>query len=166
VNQTLAYYPDSDTTSVDKINVREGRYTLQGVLRLITQVDSNGVPTNPAVKRLIDVFQQKPTPDLPLPFDVTEIYAKGGVVPQCAMKVTRDGDNPVFKHYSPPQPCHCAFQVLATGQTNIPGCVPCGGGSALDAGTVDAGTLDAGASSAGTCLPNQVCSHGYCEAAP
>ena len=147
-NQNLAYWPDSSQTSTDKINIREGRYTLQGTLRLIAAVDANGVPSNLGAKHLIDWFQQNAVdPSLQLPFDVTEIYALRGVVPQCAMKVTRagDGDVPVFKHYKPPQPCHCNFQVWATGKTSIPGCVPCTG--------VDAGTCQAG----------QICSQGYCE---
>jgi len=77
------------------------------------------------------------------------------------MKVTNDDDRAVFKHFKPAQPCHCAFQVLATGKTSIPGCVPCTGGSveAVDGGVVDGGAT----SSAGTCAANQICSHGYCE---
>ena len=162
VGQKLAYWPDSDKTNTDKINIREGRYTLQGTLRLVTKVDGSGVPTNPTVKHIIDWFQQNPIdPSLQLPFDVTEIYAKGGVVPRCAMKVTNDGDSAVFKHFKPAQPCHCAFQVLATGKANIPGCVPCSGGSA---GAVDGGVADGGGvATTGTCAANQICSHGYCE---
>jgi len=146
-NQKLAYWPDFSNTTTDKINIREGRYTLQGALRLFAAVDTNGVVTKPGAQHLIDWFQQNPVSDpaLQLPFDVTEIYALRGVVPQCAMKVTRDGDTQLFKHYYPPQPCHCSFQALATGATNIAGCVPCAG--------VDAGTCQAG----------QICSHGYCE---
>ena len=136
VNQNLAYWPDSDMTSTDKINIREGRYTLQGTLRLVAPVDSNGVPPPDIVKHVVDWFQGNPVQDpaLQLPFDINEIYA---------MKVTRDGDMPVFSHYSPPQPCHCSFEVLATGKTNIAGCVACTDSS--------------------TCQANQACSHGYCE---
>jgi ABC-type phosphate transport system substrate-binding protein len=161
VGQKLAYWPDSDKTSTDKLNIREGRYTLQGTLRLVTNV-TGGVPTNPTVKNIIDWFQQNPVdPSLQLPFDITEIYAKGGVVPRCAMKVTNDEDKAVFKHFKPAQPCHCAFQLLATGKPSIAGCVQCTGGSA---GAVDGGVADGGVtSSAGTCAANQICSHGYCE---
>lgn len=141
VKQELAYWPDSDMTSVDKSNLRAGRYTLQAPLRLVAAVDVNGVPTNPGAKNLIDWFQGNPG-SAPLPFDVIEIYAQRGVVPQCAMKVIQQGDTPYFGHYSHPQPCHCSFEFLATGKTN---CVPCA--------DVDAGT----------CPPNTMCSHGYCE---
>jgi ABC-type phosphate transport system substrate-binding protein len=150
VNQVKAYLPDTDITSVDKINIREGRYTIQNTLKLVTAVDSNGVPSIPLVKKLIDWFQDNPGQEK-LPFDVNEIYASRGVVPLCAMRVTKTSDYPVFKRYKHPTPCHCDFEKLATGKT---GCVPCG-----DAG-VDSG-VDGGAT--GTCPTGSMCSHGFCE---
>jgi hypothetical protein len=144
VNQTLAYLPDSTLASADKINIREGRYTLQGSLKLVTQVDANGVPTNPLVKRVIDWMQDNPVvdPSLALPFDVNTIYAQRGVVPLCAMKVSKASDQLGFKHYRHPRPCHCSFEMLATGKAGA-ACVPCADSS--------------------TCGAGQVCSHGYCE---
>jgi hypothetical protein len=144
LNQKLAYWPDSDLTSTDKLNIREGRYTLQGTLRLIANVDATGKATDAGARHMVDWFQGNPveSPDLQLPFDTNEIYAQRGVVPQCAMKVIRDGDLPVFKHYMPARPCHCSFQVLATGKS-IPGCVPC--------------------TDASVCQAGQQCSYGYCE---
>ncbi len=142
--QLRAYWPDSDMTSTDKINIREGRYMLQGALRLVAAVDASGVPSKAGARRIIDWFQGNPVDALlQLPFDVNEVYAKRGVVPQCAMRVTKSSDMPVFKHYKHPQPCHCSFEMLATGKTSIAGCVPCAGASA--------------------CSTGQVCSHGYCE---
>jgi hypothetical protein len=145
LNQKLAYWPDSDVTNADKLNIREGRYMLQGTLRLVAAVDASGKATNAGARHMIDWFQGNvpESADLQLPFDVNAIYAQRGVVPQCAMKVTRDGDLPVFKHYTPARPCHCAFQSLATGSASIEGCVPCKDASACQAG--------------------QQCSYGYCE---
>ena len=145
VNQIRAYLPDTDLTSTDKINIREGRYTIQGALRLVAQVDANGVPVNPNAKKIIDWMQNNPVtdPTLQLPFDINELYATTGVVPQCAMRVTKDSDVPVFRRYRDPMPCHCSFQMLATGKTSIPGCTACTDSS--------------------TCAANQICSHGYCE---
>jgi ABC-type phosphate transport system substrate-binding protein len=153
VNQLKAYLPDTDIASVDKINIREGRYTLQNTLKLITAVDVNGVPTNPVVRKLIDWFQDNPGQDK-LPFDVNDIYASRGVVPLCAMRVTKATDYPVFKRYKHPSPCHCAFQKKATGKSTIPGCVPCS-----DAG-VDGGV---GGGAGGICPTGSICSHGFCE---
>jgi ABC-type phosphate transport system substrate-binding protein len=138
VNQLKAYLPDTDSTSLDKINIREGRYTIQGALKFVTQVDSTGMPTNDGAKKIIYWMQGNPLAD-PLPFDINEIYAQRGVVPQCAMRVTKDSDLPVFRHYTDPSPCHCSFEMLATGKTS---CTPC--------------------STAAPCATGQ-CSHGYCE---
>ena len=147
LNQTLAYWPDSDMTSTDKVNIREGRYTIQGALRLVANVDANGVVTHPIAKRIVNWFQGNLLdPSNVLPFDINEIYALQGVVPQCAMKVAKDSDLPVFKHYQHPQPCHCKFQVLATHKPSIPGCVAC--------------------TDLVTCPSGQLCSQGYCEQAP
>ena len=138
VNQSKAYLPDTDAASTDKINIREGRYTIQGALKLVTQVDSMGVPTNPGAKKIIDWMQGNPSAD-PLPFDVNEVYAQRGVVPQCAMRVTKDSDMPVFRRYTDPSPCNCSFDLLATGKTSCTAC-----------------------SAAAPCAKGQ-CSHGYCE---
>ena len=144
LNQRLAYLPDSDLTSADKINIREGRYTLQGALKVTAQVDAIGTPVNPGAKKVIDWIQGNPVadPSLQLPVDINAIYAQNGVVPQCAMRVTKDSDRLGFRRYRDAMPCHCSFEMLATGKTS-PGCVAC----------VDAST----------CGTNQVCSHGYCE---
>jgi len=144
VNQKFAYLPDFDLGSADKINIREGRYTLQGSLKLLTKVDASGVPTNAQVKKIIDWMQDNPLsdPSLALPFDLNQIYATRGVVPQCAMRVTKESDQLGFKHYRHPKPCHCSFDFLATGKASS-ACTAC----------VDSSTCGAG----------QVCSHGYCE---
>jgi len=142
VNQLKAYLPDTDQTSLDKINIREGRYTIQGALKFVTPVDANGVPVNPGAKKIIDWMQGNPAAD-PLPFDVNEIYAERGVVPQCAMRVTKDSDMATFRRYADPSPCHCSFEILATGKKCIPGCTACTDSS--------------------TCPTGKTCSHGYCE---
>lgn len=144
VGQQLAYLPDTDISSHDKVNIREGRYTAQGALKLVARVDANGVPTNAAAKKMIDWLQDNPVsdPSLQLPFSIVDIYAQSGVVPQCAMKVTKDSDAPAFRPYQPDRPCNCYFQVKATGQS-IAQCVPC--------------------QTSASCAAGQVCSYGYCE---
>jgi hypothetical protein len=145
VGQQRAYLPDSSLTSADKINLREGRYTLQGALKLTAQVDASGTPVNAGAKKVIDWMQDNPITDsgLKLPVPINAIYALNGVVPQCAMRVTKDSDQLGFKRYKHPMPCHCSFEMLATGKTSIPGCVACTDSS--------------------TCGTGQVCSQGYCE---
>jgi hypothetical protein len=145
IEQNLAYLPDTDLSSRDKINIREGRYTIQAALKLVTQVNATGQPTNAAAKRMIDWLTDNPQqdPTLRLPFSIIDVYAQSGVVPQCAMKVTKATDAPVFQGFQPQNPCHCYFQVQATGATSIPGCVACQDSS--------------------TCTDGTTCSYGYCE---
>jgi hypothetical protein len=112
---------------------------------LLAPVDSAGVPTVSKVKDMVDYFLGNPVVANPLPFDVNQIYAQRGVVPQCAMRVVKDSATQQFKHYKDPRPCHCSFESFATGKTST-GCIPC--------------TADS------TCTaisPTQVCSYGYCE---
>ena len=156
LNQNLAYFPDSDITSRDKINIREGRYTIQSALKLVahvTAMDAGGPPQpdNPAAKRMIDWLQGNPVqdPSLQLPFDIIDVYAQSGVVPQCAMKVTKDTDAPQFRPYQPANPCSCYFQIQATGAASIPGCVPC-----QDSSTCPTGTA---------CYFHGIPAQGYCE---
>jgi ABC-type phosphate transport system substrate-binding protein len=145
VGQKLAYLPDTDLQSLDKINIREGRYTVQGSLKLVTEIDATGVPVNPAAKKVIDWLLDNPItdPSLQLPFSIIDVYAQSGVVPQCAMKVTKDSDAGLFRYYQPERPCHCYFQTRATGKQSIVGCAPC--------------------ADASTCSAGQICSYGYCE---
>jgi ABC-type phosphate transport system substrate-binding protein len=145
LNQKRAYLPDTDLTSRDKINIREGRYTVQSALKLVAHVDANLVPDRPGAKKLVDWLLGNPVldPALQLPVDIVSIYAQSGVVPQCAMKVTKDTDNPIFRPFAPEHPCHCFFQTQATGAQSIAGCTPC--------------------TTSATCAAGQSCSYGYCE---
>ncbi len=155
LNQNLAYFPDSSSVARDKINIREGRYTIQGSLKLVAHVaamDGGGQPQpdNPAAKRMIDWLQGNPVqdPTLQLPFDIIDVYAQSGVVPQCAMKVIKDTDAPLFRPYQPENPCGCYFQIQATG-ASILGCEPC-----QDSSTCPTGTA---------CYFHGIPAQGYCE---
>src|ERR1019366_2413276 len=59
--QECAYYPDSTSTALDKINVRQGRYAIWGPLHMIVDVDQNGQPVGQnnntaAVQTVINAF--------------------------------------------------------------------------------------------------------------
>jgi hypothetical protein len=157
LNQKLAYFPDTTLSDFDKINIREGRYTIQGALKLVAHVstidgggDGQSMPDNPAAKRMIDWLQGNPVDSsLQLPFDIIDVYAHSGVVPQCAMKVTKDTDAPMFRPYQPDNPCSCYFQIQATGKAIIPGCTPC-----QDSSTCPDGK---------TCYFHGIPAQGYCE---
>jgi hypothetical protein len=70
----------------------------------------------------------------------------GGVVPWCAMEVTRGNiEAGPEASYQPSEPCGCYFEKVATGATVSPHCTACPNGNECVA-------------------PYSVCRYGYCEA--
>ena len=140
-----AYLPDSDGISRDRRNVRDGHYVVQGPLHMIARVGADNVPTSPMAQRFVNWMQGKPgvPGEAPLPFNILDIFAETGVVPQCAMKVIRNSECGLFEQYKDPAPCGCYFESKATGVAIPEGCVPC--------------------ASAAECTGGRVCSFGFCE---
>lgn len=140
-----AYLPDSDATSRDRHNVRDGHYVIQGPLHMIARAGADNVPTTPMAQRFINWMQGKPgmPGEDPLPFNIIDIFADTGVVPQCAMKVIRDTECGAFKPYRDTAPCGCYFESKATGLAVPSGCKTC-------QATLECGT-------------GRICSLGFCE---
>jgi hypothetical protein len=77
---------------------------------------------------------------LPNGVQLIDVYAQSGLVPECAMHVTRTNDGGNITPYAPASPCSCVFEAKATGAT---ACAPC--------------------KVQGDCAAAQTCSQGYCE---
>jgi hypothetical protein len=118
--QRCAFLPDSSTTSKDKRNVRDGHYPLWGYLHVITPVGGSGRPTNAQVATLVDLFSAVS----PNASAVINSMSTSGLVPACAMHVSRTSEAGAFASFSPPQPCGCLFEYQANGAA-APGCVAC-----------------------------------------
>jgi ABC-type phosphate transport system substrate-binding protein len=123
--QRYAFYPDSTPTARDKRNVREGRYAIWGPSHLFTKVDGGGNPTALANK-VISYLRKSNTDDDTA--SLTTIVQKANLIPQCAMKVTRDVDGADQRLYTPAAPealaCDCYFEKLA-GVNPLPAkCLP------------------------------------------
>jgi hypothetical protein len=151
-NQSYGYYPDSTTTSFDKQNIRDGHYTLWSPTVYITPVDSNMVPTNPAVKYITDlVLGNTATPPTGLTDGGSAIDGLGtvvdvGLTPDCAMQVQRTGDGALLTKYAPTNACTCYFLSKVKNAAALPAsCVTCSASAPCAAGT---------------------CNNGYCEVAP
>jgi len=163
VGQSCGYLPDSSSTAHDKLNVRQGRYAIWGPEHLVVNVDSNGNPlgqnSNTAsvqlvLNALVSTSQAPSTSSdggLTDAEEGTIISAISvpavGVVPQCAMQVTRTSEVGPEASYAPPAACSCAFEEAAG--SVVPGhtCTACTG----------AGT--------GVCTgATPACHFGYCEA--
>jgi len=137
--QACAVYPDSTANARDKRNVRDGHYPIWGPLHLLYKGDR--VTADPARQSKSDILGYlSGTKPLPNGVKLIDVYAQSGLVPECAMSVTRSKDGGNIVPYSPPSPCSCLYEAKATGTTS---CKPC---------VVQ-----------GDCQANQSCSQGYCE---
>jgi hypothetical protein len=138
--QKHAFYPDSTATARDKQNVRDGHYVIWSPTVYLAPDDTQGQIVNARAKYVVDMIQSRtvtPTPD----FDPLAAIISVGLVPDCAMKVTRSVEGGDLSLYSPAEPCGCFFES----QVGTP------------SATCAACTSDA------TCGTGK-CRHGFCEA--
>jgi hypothetical protein len=138
--QSHAYFPDSTATSFDKRNVRDGHYTIWSPTVYLGAVDAQGNLQNARVRYIVDMILSKavaPVPD----FEPLEVVISKGLVPDCAMKVTRSFEAGDLSLYSPAAPCGC-FYESRVGQASA-ACVMCASDNECNGGK---------------------CRHGYCEA--
>ncbi len=124
--QTKAFYADSGPNDVDKKNVREGRYVIQGPLHFFTQLTA-GQPAVNAQQVLDWLTGNKPIdPADTSNTNYTTTVALLGDVPQCAMKVQIDKDGGLFSPFTPPVSCNCFFETAVSLLAAPPaGCVAC-----------------------------------------
>lgn len=137
--QKHAYYPDKTFTSFDKQNVRDGHYAIWSPTVYLAPVDGQGIVLDPRSRYVIDMILSKtvvPPPD----FDPLTILISKGLVPDCAMKVTRSFEGGDLSLYSPDEPCGCFFESVVGSPS--PGCKPC---------------------SVETDCNGGACRHGFCE---
>jgi hypothetical protein len=110
-NQRAAYYPDSSATARDKQNVRDGHYTVWSPTIWMDRVDAAGAPVKPATRYVIDLIANKPVAPAPS-FEMISLIAKVGLVPDCAMAVTRDFEGGPLRLYTPAESCTCKYESL------------------------------------------------------
>ncbi len=129
--QKHAYYPDSTSTSRDKQNLRDGHYTIWSPTVYLGPTDTMGNFVNPLAQYVVDLIVDKPatpTPD----FDPLATVISVGLVPDCAMGVTRSVEGGDLSLYSPAAPCGCFFQSqVGTAPASCVACTPsstCTGG--------------------------------------
>jgi hypothetical protein len=161
--QKLAYYADSSAASFDKQNVRDGHYTLWSPTVYITHVDTGKVPTNSAVKYFIDTVLGAPgaaPPNGGQPLDGLSDVIKVGLIPECAMRVTRAADGADLSPFTPTAPCTCFYLSKVPGGSATPaGCTTCaqdsecgGSGHACNHGFCEPDAVTTAGSANGTCF--------------
>lgn len=109
--QYAAYYPDSSATSFDKKNVRDGHYTVWSPTIWMDTTDAAGAPVKPDARYVVDLIVGKAVTPQPS-FDMIETIASVGLVPDCAMGVTRDFEGGDLRKYEPAESCVCKFESL------------------------------------------------------
>jgi hypothetical protein len=139
--QHCAVYPSSTSGTRDKQNVRDGHYPVWGPLHLLLRVDAMGNPINAKNRQAVtDILGYlSGTKALPSGAPLIGFYAASGLVPECAMHVTRSKDGGNILPYKPSNPCSCLFDSQVSSTT----CTPC--------------------QVQGDCKGGETCSQGYCE---
>jgi len=140
--QSCGYMPDSSTTAFDKANVRDGHYAIWGPLHMITPSTDGKTATNANADKIIGYLTGRDAPA----FDLISVEATKGVVPDCAMRVSRTTEVGAMASYMPAKSCECKFLKAATG-TAPTDCVAC------------PNNTDAECASGA----NKHCNYGFCE---
>jgi len=138
--QRYAYFPDSTSTATDKRNIRDGHYVPWSPTLWLTQVDGSGTPDNATHKRIIDAILGNETSP-PTSFEPLGLVIGVGLVPDCAMGVTRAFEAGPLSSYAPAEPCGCYYDAKV-GSTSRADCAACDASTPCATGT---------------------CRHGYCE---
>jgi hypothetical protein len=135
-------YPDSTATSRDRRNVRDGHYPLWGPLHFLIRRNETGQPANPRTRHELSdaIAYLTGTKVPPNGLRMIDLNADSGLVPECAMPVTRSRDGGEIRPYRSTNPCGCLFEERVTGSSS---CTRC---------EVQA-----------DCAAGEVCSRGYCE---
>lgn len=139
--QNCGYWPSSTQSALDMQNTRDGHYFISGPIHMFTKTGNDGQPTNPNAKILIDYLTGKVDPD----FDLIALEAGKSIVPDCAMRVTRDEEAGPFMSYMPARSCECKW-LDAIG-SDVP--AECGDGCENDDDCTDSA--------------RPKCNYGFCE---
>jgi hypothetical protein len=139
--QRHAYFPDSTSTAFDKRNVRDGHYVPWSPTVWITKVDPEGKPLDEDVSYVIDLILGNKTTRTPK-FEPLDVVIDVGLVPDCAMGVTRSYEAGELSLYAPTEPCNCYYETKTSGKAPAH-CAQCDETKPCKSGS---------------------CRHGYCEA--
>ena len=88
--QVCGYLPDSNKNAFDKMNVRDGHYPLWGYVHFFTPIGPGGVPSD-AAKAFVTRFSIAR-----LDQGLLDNIIGASLIPQCAMKVVRTGEESDF----------------------------------------------------------------------
>jgi len=117
--QSCAYYMDTSPLVHDKANVRDGHYPIWGPFHVLTKLDADGYPLD---KVASDIVSYAIGTKDPMGLDLVQVLVTAGLIPECAMRVTRNAEMGPLASFQPPRSCACYFDLLTKGSTD---CTPC-----------------------------------------
>jgi hypothetical protein len=121
--QSCAFTPDSSVGSSDKRNVRDGHYELWAPLHFYTR-GQNGRTQDPFVAEIVSYLTgARSLPNRNTDFITT--LKQGGLVPTCAMRVTRSREGALIEPAQPSPSCSCYFDASPPGGAVRQDCVAC-----------------------------------------
>jgi hypothetical protein len=122
-DQHCAFTPDSSVGSSDKRNVRDGHYELWAPFHFYTR-GPNGRTLDPFVAEIVSYLTgARSLPNRNTDFITT--LKQGGLVPPCAMRVTRSREGARIEPYEPTVSCSCYFDASPPGGIVREDCAPC-----------------------------------------
>jgi hypothetical protein len=140
--QNCAFTPDSTSGSSDKRNVRDGHYELWAPLHFYTR-GSGGHTQDRFIGEIVSFLTgAKPLPNRNT--DLITTLKQAGLIPTCAMHVTRAKEGARIVPFQPSPSCSCYYDASPPGGVVPADCKPC---------TTSAECPDSA----------QNCSFGYCE---
>jgi hypothetical protein len=145
--QNCGYWPDSTSSSKDKLNVRNGKYQVWGGVHMYTATDNKGKPLDANVAGLIDYVNGTKLIGGNDPLSIVKLEITKNLVPKCAMQVSRDTEVGALQSVNPTCGCFYESQRLHGGAA-FAGCTACDTEGAACTGA------DKG----------KTCSYGFCEA--
>ncbi len=111
------FLPDSTSEALDKRNVRDGHYPVWGPSHLFARVDSSRLPVSPGAAALLRRFSSPR-----LEQQVIDVEVANGLIPQCAMQVTRAEEMGPLSSNRRDYQCDCYFDFKATGRSACQAC--------------------------------------------
>jgi hypothetical protein len=108
--QFAAYSPDSTPTAFDKRNVRDGHYTVWSPT-IWMDTEAGGAPVSADARYVVEIIAGRSVTPAPT-FDPIAVISAVGLVPDCAMQVTRSFEGGPLSRYTPPQSCTCKYESV------------------------------------------------------
>lgn len=122
--QNCGYLPDSAGDTFDKRNVRDGHYAIWGPVHTYPVLSASKPQTQKSyINSVVGLLTGSTTTS---GIDLITFEANNGIIPQCAMRVTRSQEMGPMTAASPANPCGCYYEHIANKPASKDtSCTPC-----------------------------------------